>query len=191
MVSVTAFEAKEPRKSLRQSARWIAWVIFGLFFLCGLGEALNIAWDDTHLLQLGIASSSKAEASGAVRRAEARDDKSFSVLVLAANKAGHPHWADFLNGCLVMSCLSAANTALYIASRTLYGLCKRFEENDERLLVRCVAKLGSLDPRTRVPNFALFASVATFFWLPFLHLREGYDVNSVSQIFQCRHKLTT
>lgn len=186
MVSVTAFEAKEPRKSLRQSARWIAWVITALFILCGIGECLNVAWDDAHLLQLGIAATSR-KAPALQSRADKVSEESFSVLVLAAEAAGLPRWANFLNACLVLviSCLSAANTALYIASRTLYGLCKHFKDNDPSVVRRFAAKLGSIDPRTSVPNFALFVSVAAFFWLPFLHLREGYSVNSVSLLRHC------
>ena len=173
IVTVAAFEARKPRKSLRSSARWIAYVITLLFVLCGIGEALNVAWYDSRLPEMGEKAKIKT-------RDDSQQRASFSVLVLAARINGHLHAAGCWNAFLIVSCLSAANTALYVASRTLYGLCRELPQNEKSRLKRWPSKLGALDPRTRVPFWALLASTVVFFWLPFLHLKSGYSVQSVS-----------
>jgi yeast amino acid transporter len=172
-VAVTAFEAASPRRSLRRPAKYIAWVIALLFFLCGLGEAINIPWNSPALPELG------GNRVKSIVRAVRDTRASFSLLVLAAEQAGINGFPGFLNACLIFSCLSAANTALYVASRTLYGLCREIPENSP-WPKRWAAKLGAIDPRTRVPFWALCVSLISFFWLPFLHLRRGYSIQEVS-----------
>jgi yeast amino acid transporter len=172
-VTVTAFEAHEPRTSLRFSSKYIAYIITIFFLLCGLGEALNVGWDDPHLPQMTARRRSVDINNGD------QPPESFSILVLAAELQDLPRSANVWNAFLIISCLSAANTALYVASRTLYGLCRDLPQDDPFFLKRWAAKLGMLDPRTRVPFWALIASTIAFFWLPFLHLREGYSVQSV------------
>ena len=178
-VAVAAFEAREPR-SLRASAKWIAYVIAFLFVLCGIGETLNIAWDDGRLPQL-VEKRDKIQVRDATQSAA-----HYSVLVLAARITGHKAAAGVWNGFLILSSLSAANTALYVASRALYGLCRDLPQDIPQdkvsRLKRWPSKLGALDPRTRVPFWALIASTAIFFWLPFLHLQKGTSAQDVSAL---------
>ena len=171
-VTVAAFEARNPR-SLRASAKWIAYVITSLFLLCGIGEILNIYWQDLQLPELVVKRNTIGPRDGAKSGAH------YSLLVLAAQEAGHKHAAGVWNGFLILSSLSAANTCLYVASRTLYGLCRDLPQDQKSRLRRWAAKLGALDPRTRVPFWALIASTLVFFWLPFLHLQKGASAQNV------------
>jgi yeast amino acid transporter len=175
-ITVAAFEARNPR-SLRSSAKWIAYVITFLFILCAIGQILNISWTDQRLPEL------VAKRDTLWPRDTAQVSSHYSLLVLSAEITGHKSAAGVWNGFLILSSLSAANTCLYVASRTLYGLCRDLPQDKTSLLRRWPAKLGHLDPRTRVPFWALIASTAAFFWLPFLHLQSGTSAQDVSSSY--------
>jgi amino acid transporter len=178
IVSVTAFEAKSPRTALRSPSKFIAYIIVALFFLCGIGEALNLPWNAAGLTELSDAKMKKRADSTIDNTAGLKHTS--SALVLAAERAGDLGLAGFFNACLIYSCLSAANTALYVSSRTLYGLCREVDPDDTRIIYRLAAKLGELDPRTRVPIWSIVLSVLAFFWVPFLHVWNRNSVGDVS-----------
>lgn len=87
--------------------------------------------------------------------------------------------AGFLNGCILVFVFSAANSDLYIATRTLYGLAKEgnsfsiFARTDRRgvpiyalglsALIACIAFLNVADDSTKV--FKYFVDLVTIFGL--------------------------
>lgn len=172
-MTVTAFEARKPQ-SVRFSAKWIAWFITFLFIVCGIGQILNIAWDDPKLAEMEL------RRDRLQVRVVSQSAAYYSVLVLVAKVNNYVTVASVWNGFLIFSSLSAANTCLYVASRALYGLCRDLPQNETAQWKRWPARLGALDPRTRVPFWALLASLALFFWLPFLNLRKGTSSQDVS-----------
>jgi amino acid transporter len=184
-VAVTTFEARNPRKSLRGPSRYIAYIMFFLFLLCGIGETLNITWDAKGLPEMSNSRlKSRTDDTATLKHTP-------SILVLSAEQAMDYRLAAFFTGCLIYSALSAANTALYVASRTLYGLCRELSEDDERLPYRLAAKLGTLDRRTRVPLWSIVVSVFVFCWIPFLHVakKDSTDEVSISPIYHPLSKL--
>ena len=175
-MTVTAFEAARPRQSLRFPSKYIAYIIFALFLLCGLGEVLNVDWNNNELPNLD--SRSETPVGNLTTH---RNHTSPSVLIMSAQSTHAAGLAGFLNVCLIFSSLSAATTSLYVSSRTLYGLTREFQDN-QPWPMSWFAKLGTTHPRTSVPVWALLVSALAFIWLPFLHLGTGNSVASVSNI---------
>jgi amino acid transporter len=99
------------------------------------------------------------------------------MTVTATWVAGYHNLAGFLNGCLIFSVLSSSNTALYIASRTLYGMTREIPRTN--FLGRQLNNLSIVVPKTGVPAAALLVSAVSFFWLPFVQLKGGYAVQDV------------
>ena len=172
IIAVTAFEARNPR-ALRFPAKWIAYVVFVLEFLFILGEVLAVGWEDPDLSPLeerGLAQ--------IIKRYIEQDTKPY--FVLAAFEAGTKSLPGFLSGCVIFCVLSSANTALYVASRTLFGLTREIQPNHDLFLMRWLARLGTVTPRTHVPAWALLVSVLSFCWLPLLYskYKDHYQVVS-------------
>jgi len=84
------------------------------------------------------------------------DDPSIPILLLAPSEASIRVLPGFLAGCAMFCILSCANTALYVASRTLFGLTREIPSNHEVWSMR-----------------ALLISAVSFFWLPFLYLKPA------------------
>lgn len=173
IVSVTAFEAYD-RRSLRIPAKWIAYLILGLYFGCFLGGAIDVKWDSPFLpvpsLRPGIPHEGPVKVS--------RDGETSSVLLIAVQEAGIQHLPGFFNACIIFCVISASNTALYVSSRTLFGLARGLDPNGQ-WPINWLAKLGTTTPNTRVPAWALVVSALAFFWLPFLHLNLSYSIQNV------------
>lgn len=171
---MTAFEAKNQGTSLRWSVRSIAWIIMVLFLLCGLGECLNIHWSDLELPQL-VMREERAAVSDSISGSQG-----FSILVLAARRTGHERVAAIVNGFLLFSCLSAANTALYVASRVLYGLCRTADPHSSRMR-RSTRWLAKLDAHTDVPFWAVLVSASVWIWVLVLHaVDNSFSIQKVS-----------
>lgn len=185
IIAVTAFEARNPR-ALRFPAKWIAYVVFVLEFLLILGEVLAVGWQDPSLRPL--------EQRGLIKinkRYLGHTYDTIAIFMLAPLEAGVKGLPGFLSGCLIFCVLSSANTSLYVASRTLFGLTREINLNHDVFLMRWLAKLGTVTPRTRVPAWALLISVLSFCWLPFLHLKHKYSVQDVSHTLSTINLLLT
>jgi amino acid transporter len=172
-VAVTAFEAKSSR-SLRLPSQLIAYVILVLYGLLALGETLNVDWRNDHLPTVynGIANSSDIPSG-------LSSPVSSSMPVIACWNAGYKTLAGTMNGFLIFSVLSAGNTSLYVASRTLYGLARDVPETN--FIGKWLHKASIVVPQTKVPAAALVISALSFIWLPFVQLKGGYAVTAVSR----------
>ncbi|KAJ9637660.1 hypothetical protein H2199_007150 [Coniosporium tulheliwenetii] len=174
IIAVTAFEAKRS-KDLRLPSQTIAYVVFFLYFLCTIGEALNVSWTSDHLPKIyGGVGNRHDNYTAPV------NPSSTSLPIVAVWQAGYPKLAGFLNGCLIFSVLSASNTSLYVASRTLYGMTREIPETN--VVGKCLKKLSLVVPQTGVPAAALVISAISFFWLPFVQLKAGYSVQDLIAI---------
>lgn len=98
-------------------------MVLTLYLLIGIGEALNVEWTDPHLPRIyGGLDSARGPAP--------KYPSSASMVVIATFHAGRKRLAGFLNACLIFSVLSASNTSLYVASRTLYGLATQIPDTN-------------------------------------------------------------
>lgn len=103
--------------------------------------------------------------------------------MIAALQVGIPILPGVLVAFIVYSGLSTANSALYIASRTLYGLTRDLDQLDSRRVVSFFAKLNTLSPTTKIPVWALIVSTFAFAsWLPFVHLQNKFTQSEVSDL---------
>lgn len=96
-----------------------------------------------------------------------------SAFVIIAQKSGIPHLAHVFNVFLIFTALTCANTNLYVASRTLFGLTSRLEGGKgQPWLLRILAWFGRTNHR-KVPMRAMVFSALAFWWVPFLQLKSG------------------
>lgn len=173
---MTAFEAKD-LPSLRRPSQCIAYFVLAIYLFCVIGEYLNVNWTDKSLPPRYVNQKPPVER----RQSSDLSDieiklKSQAVIVIAALRAGHTKMAGLLNGCMIFSALSAANTSLYVASRVLYGMTEKIDRFSK---IGFLQGLGSVWNRTGVPVRALCVSFIAFVWLPFLRLKGGIGVSDV------------
>lgn len=187
-ITVTAFEAKSPQKSLRFAAKNLAYFVTGLYLISVVAFTLNVEWFNRSLAQYFNQSlvevgnpSSLGHTPSIYFDLDSKPVRSQSLPVIAIQQAGMKFLPGFVTGCLVYSALSAANSALYIASRTMYGLAQSLDPDSASAIVRILSRIGTVTPDTRVPGWALVLS-CSFLWLPFIPLGNDYTRGELQQI---------
>jgi len=170
-ITTTVMEARPP-VNVKWPARTLVWVTFALYLFCVMSEVINVHWNNKSLPKFGLAAPTSIPAW--------QKKQSQSPLVLAAQATNHYDLAGFMQGACMFSVLSAANTSLYIASRTLYAMCLGIKWSNEP--VRTFKTITTyVWPSTGAPAGALFVSLLTFLWIPYLHFAvETQDVGIVS-----------
>ena len=170
-LTVTAYEARDLR-SIRTSTQVIAYVILCSYLFCAIGEFHNVEWTDPALPSKYI---NRKTFSDDVQNQNAKLSTG-AIFVIAAFNAGRKKMAGFLNGCMIFSALSAANSSLYMASRILYGMTRDIHPRSPFAIF---SGLGSVWNQTGVPVRALTVSFLGFVWLPFLRLKGGIAIEDV------------
>jgi yeast amino acid transporter len=101
-----------------------------------------------------------------------------SVFVSIAQQAKIPRLSDIFNVFLVVTCLSCANTNIYVASRALFGLTAGLEGGSgQPWHIRVLAWFGRTN-RRKVPMRAMVFSAFAFCWVPFLQLTGSTSVDT-------------
>ncbi len=95
-----------------------------------------------------------------------------SAFIIAGKEAKLPGLAGFITVGLVISALTAANTTLYVASRTLFGLTRGVEGGQNRPWIQQFFSFLGKTNRRKVPMRAIVASCC-FCWVPFLYLSNS------------------
>lgn len=106
LVGVTAAEAQNPRRSIPKAIRLTFFRILVFYILSVLLVGMIVPYNSKELLE----ANSKSTSGKA------------SPFVAAASIAGVTGLPHIINACICIFVFSAANSDLYIASRTLYGL---------------------------------------------------------------------
>ncbi|KAJ5465936.1 hypothetical protein N7530_009723 [Penicillium desertorum] len=106
LVGITVGEAVNPRKTIPRAIRLTFWRILFFYVLSVFLVGLNVPYNSPELL---FANKKKASASA-------------SPFVVAISSAGIRILPSIFNGCILVFILSAANSDLYICSRTIYSL---------------------------------------------------------------------
>jgi amino acid transporter len=187
-ITVTAFEAKSPQKSLRFAAKNLAYLVTALYLISVVAFTLNVEWFNQSLARYFDQNRVDAKTNPSLGHTpsiyydlDSSPVRSESLPVIAIQQAGMKFLPGFCTACLVYSALSAANSALYIASRTMYGLAQSLDPESRSAPVRVLSRIGTVTPDTRVPGWALVLS-CFFVWLPFLPLGVGYTRGELQQI---------
>jgi amino acid transporter len=112
-------------------------------------------------------------------------DHTSSIFVIIAEKSSIPGLGHVYNGIIVFAALTCANTNLYVASRSLFGLTARLEGGSHQpLYLRILAQFGKTN-KNRVPIRAVIASALAFCWVPFIQYiksKRGTEVCIHQQI---------
>ncbi|KIX01308.1 uncharacterized protein Z518_09033 [Rhinocladiella mackenziei CBS 650.93] len=174
LLTVTAFEARDPHE-LKLPARNIAWFTVVLYCLTTGLIVSNISWKDQNLPGLfGQALTTLTDAEERNKYMAAFPElKTNAAPIIVTIQYGFKFLPGFLNGCLIYSALSCANTALYVAARQLYGMTRSITVTGQSgPLRRFLAWTSGVEFRTRSPWPALIISVVVLYWLPFIRLHE-------------------
>ncbi|KAE9376316.1 hypothetical protein N431DRAFT_180098 [Stipitochalara longipes BDJ] len=180
IVAATALEAKSSR-SLKFTAKNIAWITTIFYIVVAIGFYLNVSWTDPLLVKLSniiMRNSPAIVPPTSITRTDI-------IAVVSLLNTHMPKLAGLVNGCLIMAVLSAANTNLYVASRTLFGLAREILARDIEPyigLLRWLSKLGMVGNNSKIPAVAVGFSALAFAWLPFLRFTESYNDERIRQI---------
>lgn len=112
------------------------------------------------------------------RRSSSGDPYSRVLAVIDMFNGNQKIFASIWNDAIIFSVLLASNTTLYLASRTLYDMALRVK--DPAILKRLIHALSTVDSKTGVPIYALFLAWAKFFWIPFMSLKNFYQVQHLN-----------
>lgn len=155
IISTAAIEAQDPGQ-LMTPAKWIAPITFLLNFLLALLFTFDVFWQDGQLPQ----------GPNSIDRSIPLN----SVLMIAVGSLKIKQISNFVAGSLIFAALSAANTALYVASRALFGIARNLDSNSSSLPIRLLSTLATTNDR-KVPVHSLIVCLLIFgSWIPSLHL---------------------
>ncbi|KAL8640580.1 MAG: hypothetical protein Q9228_002510 [Teloschistes exilis] len=163
LVGVTVGEAQNPRRVIPRAIKLTFWRIV-VFYVCSVLLIGMLVPYNSDRLSFATKQSTGASASP------------FVVAMIESGISGLP---GFLNALILIFVFSAANSDLYIATRTLYGLAKEgnshpiFARTDKRgvpiyalglsATIACIAFLNCADDSTKV--FKYFVNLVTIFGL--------------------------
>lgn len=139
VVGVAFGEAPKPRKTIRVAVRQTLWRIVFFYVLGALVLGMSVPYTNDLLI-------------GGTKKSTGAAASPFVIAVQLANIPVFPH---VVNGCLLIFVISAANSDIYIGSRTLYGLAR--DGQAPRIFNRTSAK-GV--PLYGVAFVSLFAALA-------------------------------
>jgi amino acid transporter len=190
VVAASALEAQWPRKSaddrtnsdisrrsndtligntVKFSSIFISFLATIAYSVSGLLASFDIQREDCQLPRLSWVN---------VPSTECQPSNTASAFVAIAQQSQIPHLADVFNIFLVFTCLTCANTNLYVASRALFGLTSRLDGGSgQPWYLRFLAYFGRTNHR-KVPMRAMIFSAFAFCWVPFLQLRGGTSSNT-------------
>lgn len=186
-VAITAYEAKD-RSQVTRPARYIAWCIAALYLLSAFGSVLNVSWIDINLPRL-YSGQEKNSGDSQCMTAVDQNSTDYSAkppAIIALENIGSAAGRNVLVACLIFVVLSAANAALYVASRTLFGLTRNIDRNSrypKKALIWLSFVTHDRSQRFgvsfgQIPAGALIFSILVFCWLPFIGNATVQDVLS-------------
>ncbi|CAG8014658.1 unnamed protein product [Penicillium salamii] len=112
LVGVTVGEAQNPRKTIPKAIKLTFYRILVFYVLSVLLVGTLVPYNSPKLL-FALGDNNKAKGSAAA-----------SPFVVAIELANIPILSHILNACILLFVFSAANSDLYIATRTIYGLAR-------------------------------------------------------------------
>ncbi|KAI0376199.1 amino acid permease/ SLC12A domain-containing protein [Hypomontagnella monticulosa] len=165
-------QANNIGETVRFSSKWISVFACIAYTLSGILVSLSVDPTDCQLPRIGWLTYPECQ--------NVTDTK--SPFVLVAETRGNKQMASAFNVFLVFTALSCANTNLYVASRTLFGLTNQIDgDPDEPWYLNILAWLGRTNSY-RVPIRAMTVSALAFIWVPFLQLYRPTEPSQQSQL---------
>ncbi|KAK1496665.1 hypothetical protein CTAM01_08303 [Colletotrichum tamarilloi] len=160
--------------TLKFTAVWVTVLVTVAYVVSGLLVTLGFERDNCELTRLSwVHNACKDQDSG-----KNKERKSSSPFVLMAQRSGIYGLDHAVNAALVFTAITCANTNLYVASRTLFGITSSLDGGyDQRIVVRCLAWLGQTN-KSQVPMRAMVVSALAFCWVPFLQEGGGFNTDT-------------
>lgn len=174
LLTTTAYEARDASQ-LKNTAMFIVPQVCIIYVAIAITFVSNVAWDDRRLPQIFGQASERDISGGSSSDATTgtAGNTSSALPIIALIETGSTTLASVLTGILMYSGLSAANTALYVASRTLYGFARNIEVTDKsRWYRKTLYGASAVLPWTGAPLWGVIVPVVLLCWLPFIHLSE-------------------
>ncbi|KAK2599542.1 hypothetical protein N8I77_011290 [Diaporthe amygdali] len=197
--TMAAFEAKTVG-DIALASRSIHWILIVLYFFYTLGVMFTVPWDASDLTSFHpwvnitkAANDSNSRLFGTFDRLDSCNKSTIGVVKGVCNihrpQDGGPNpdvsgLANFVNAVLLYSVISCGNAALYMASRTLYGLASSERVRRKGISNPVIRYLGSTRPGTGVPFYAVVFSWLIFCWAPFLGFASGGDWPALADMRQ-------
>jgi yeast amino acid transporter len=158
-----------------------------IYLFCATAGAFAVSWKNEHLPELTPEPTTVQEkAIPAIIPDEKAGCQTYHpLIVIAAYQYGSTGAAYYFNACIVYFFISAANTALYVASRTLYGLMREEVPREfstlswTQAIIQSPWLLGRVSARNRVPLWSLLVSTVAFLWLIALRARSSTSATEV------------
>jgi amino acid transporter len=162
-----------PYISVRFVATWTSFLVWIIYFIAGFLMSLNVRWDDPNLPVLSWLGSPRAPENDD----DAKKYSTDSGFVISAAMSEIPGLAGMFTAVIFVTAVFSANTNLYVASRTLFGLTRRLQDSEWRLF----AFFGKTN-NYQVPVRAMLLS-CFFMWVPFLYLsRDNSPDTTISSV---------
>jgi yeast amino acid transporter len=149
IVAVCAGEAKYPRKDVPFVAKSVFLVTIAIYTFSVMFMTLVVPWTEPSLLKI---TDNTNKFTG-----------SRSPFIIAIKIAGYKVLPGLVNAAFLFMAWTAANTSLYVASRTLHGMCYGLEKSRSQFFW----PLGRTRRRNGAPVMAILASCipAPLAWL--------------------------
>ncbi|KAF5592313.1 amino acid transporter [Fusarium subglutinans] len=165
---------KTARDSVKRTIGFTAVVlpilVASAYTISGLFVSLGLRRDDCGLQRLSWL---KDEDCG--KPETDKEGFTFSPFILIAKASTIPNLDHALNAFILFTALTCANTNLYVASRTLFGITRNIRSGDS--MPAALAWFGVTD-RDRVPLRAMVFTALAFSWVPFLQGTKSVHTGS-------------
>lgn len=182
LLTMTAYEVRNASQ-LKGTAMTIALQTCILYVTVVATFVSNVAWNNPQLPQLFQVTSLNSTTTGTVSSRDISSHKSSAIPIIALLDAGNTTLGAVVTGILMYSGLSAANTALYVASRTLYGFARNIDATRESTRFRrFLFRLSDVLPWTGAPIWGVLLPAVALCWLPFIHIKEDVTKQLVRSI---------
>lgn len=165
-------------RTVKFTASFMPLLVGVAYTLSAILVCLNIRLDDCALPRLSWVQNTTACHRSSDDDRQRYKNETTSAFVIIAGRSTVRGLDHVFNAFLVFSGLTCANTNLYVASRTLFGLTSRLDGGSgQPWVLRALAWLGRTNNR-KVPFRAMVFSAAVFWWVPFLQISGWTDVNT-------------
>lgn len=183
-------ELDDPDQAMQQPFRDIAWasssvhwITLSLYLFYNIAIALTVPWDylpepsiftqSTNNIDFG--NSSCGHTAMAIFVPFCNNTVAISANGTVQKHLYQPHFANFVNFCLLYSVISCGNTALYLASRTFYGLvtADAVRNRGSGKVQKITRTLGTVLPASGVPMNAVVISFLIFLWVPLMSFKDN------------------
>ncbi|KAF4827276.1 Arginine permease CAN1 [Colletotrichum tropicale] len=170
-------------RTVKFSAIFISVLVGVAYTLSGMLVSLNIRPDDCALPHLSwVQNTTSCKWYSEEDRAHHKNATS-SAFVVIAGRSNARILDHVFNFFLVFTALTCANTNLYVASRSLFGLTSRLDGGaGQPWVLRTLAWFGRTN-RRKIPLRAMVFSAIAFWWVPFLQISGGTDTNTPIGMF--------